>query len=63
MNRNLDLSPEMVEEALTLNFTGENDDYLDFQGRKSKGTLLRMKDTVRRVTYKFKNRINGYKYI
>jgi len=49
-----DLSPEMINDALSTNFTGENDVYLDFQGRKARN-LLTMRDTVRRVSYKVEN--------
>ncbi len=59
----LDLSPEMVNEALTLNFTGADDEYLDFQGNNGFGSLIEMKDTVRRVTYSFTNTTASQKRI
>lgn len=59
----LDLSPEMVNNALTLNFTGADDEYLDFQGNNGVGNLIQMKDTVRRATYSFKNTTESQKRV
>ena len=61
MNEFFDLSPEVVNDQLSSNYTGEKDIYLDFQGNGEKITAIKMKDTVRRVAFQITNTTTSQK--
>lgn len=64
MEDNFDLSPEVVNNNLSFNYTGENDVYLDFQGNKGdRGSFVKMQQSTRRVSFKVKNSTDGQKII